>query len=220
MVSAAAVALAACGAAGTDSAAPGASAAPSSAAVAQAGPTIEESERGDTETEGQPTKRPAADDAAGRDAGDRDPDDAAIPALSPANIVPAVEVVDVRSGGMVDLQSVVPAAQPVLLWAWAPHCPACRAEAPTVEAFAAAHQDAVTVVGIGTQDDLEYAEGFLADTGVRTPQMLWDPSFESWRQLGINAQPTFVLVDGSGEFLAGWVGGFPEDEVLALAAAA
>ena len=117
----------------------------------------------------------------------------------------------------VDIQSVVPSATPVLLWAWAPHCPACRAEAPAAEEFAAAHADTVTMVGLGTQDDLDYAKGFLRDTGVRTPRMFWDPSFESWAQLGITTQPTWILVDGSGELIDRWVGALPTKDVLRAA---
>lgn len=142
------------------------------------------------------------------------------PTVSPDSVVPSVDVVDVRTGQQVDVASLVPSATPVLLWAWAPHCPACRAEAGSAETFAAAHAEEVTMVGLGTQDDLAYAEGFLRDTGVTTPQMLWDPSFESWAQLGISAQPSWILVDGSGELLDTWVGPLPEDEVLAAARAA
>jgi thiol-disulfide isomerase/thioredoxin len=136
--------------------------------------------------------------------------------LSPDSIVPDVEVLDVISGAPVSLTRSVASDAPVLLWAWAPHCPSCRAEAGDLERFAAAHTDRFTVVGIGTQDDLEYARGFLADTGVRTPQMLWDPSFQSWQQLGITAQPTWILVRGDGTFLGGWVGGLPEQQILDL----
>ncbi|MGD9526225.1 MAG: TlpA family protein disulfide reductase [Dehalococcoidia bacterium] len=143
----------------------------------------------------------------------------AAPALSPDNVVPAVPVIDVRTGENVDLGSVVPSDKPVLLWAWAPHCPTCRAEAPEVEAFAAANVDALTIVGMGTQDDLEYAKGFLADTGVSTPRMLWDPGFDSWRALGVTSQPTWILVRGDGSFIAGWVGGFPADEIQAALSA-
>jgi thiol-disulfide isomerase/thioredoxin len=139
-----------------------------------------------------------------------------LPALSPESIVPQVPVVDVRSGETVDLGAVVPAATPVLLWAWAPHCPSCRAEAPEVEAFAAEQRGRIEIVGMGTQDDLDYARDFLADTGVSTPRMLWDPSFESWQALGIRAQPTFILVNGDGSFVQGWVGAFPRDELLSL----
>jgi len=139
-----------------------------------------------------------------------------LPAVSPDSLVPAVDVVDVRTGDTVNLGSVVPSDKPVLLWAWAPHCPSCRAEAGDLEKFAASHQDRLTVVGIGTQDDLDYARGFLEDTGVTTPLMLWDESFESWRTIGITAQPTWILVRGDGSFIDGWIGALPEDRILEL----
>ncbi|MDG2028026.1 MAG: hypothetical protein P8J50_13040 [Acidimicrobiales bacterium] len=40
-------------------------------------------------------------------------------------------------------------------------------------------------MGVGAQDDFEYALGFLADTGVTTPDMLWDPSFVTWSTFGV-----------------------------------
>ncbi len=136
--------------------------------------------------------------------------------LSAHSIVPDVEVLDVVSGETVALPAAVKSDKPVLLWAWAPHCPTCRAEAPGLEKFAAAHSDKFTVVGIGTQDDEQFAKDFIADTGVATPRMLWDSSFESWRAMGITAQPTWILIKGNGEPIAGWVGGLPEAEILAL----
>lgn len=139
-----------------------------------------------------------------------------LPEVSPDSLVPSVNVVDVRSGETIDFSSIVPSDKPVLLWAWAPHCASCRAEAGDLEEFAASHQDRLTVVGIGTQDDLEYAKSFLVDTGVTTPLMLWDESFESWLKIGITAQPTWILVRGDGSFIQGWIGGLPEDQILEL----
>lgn len=137
-----------------------------------------------------------------------------VPELSQSVFVPSVQVKDVRSGADVDLQSVVPHDKPVLLWAWAPHCPACRAEAAGLEAFAKENKKNLTVVGIGTQDDEAQAREFLADTGVTTPRMLWDPSFQSWQVMGITAQPTWILLNGDGSLIDGWVGRLPEDTVL------
>ena len=137
-----------------------------------------------------------------------------VPELSQSVFVPSVQVKDVRSGADVDLQSVVPHDKPVLLWAWAPHCPACRAEAAGLEAFAKENMKDLTVVGIGTQDDEAQAREFLADTGVTTPRMLWDPSFQSWQVMGITAQPTWILLNGDGSLIDGWVGRLPEDTVL------
>jgi len=35
-------------------------------------------------------------------------------------------------------------------------------------------------------------------TGDGAITMIWDPSFESWRQLGIRAQPYWILYDAQG----------------------
>lgn len=48
--------------------------------------------------------------------------------------------------------------------------------------------------------------------------MLWDESFVSWEVIGVRSQPTAVMLSPDGEVLAGWLGAFPEDEVLELAA--
>ncbi len=74
----------------------------------------------------------------------------------------------------------------------------------------------VQVVGLGTQDSLDEAHDFVNDRGT-TFTMLWDESFEGWQALGISSQPSAVLLDTDGSIIAGWIGGFPEDEVLALA---
>lgn len=130
------------------------------------------------------------------------------------SVLPSVQVKDV-AGGEVDLAGLVPSEQPILLWAWAPHCPICAGEAPAVEAFAKQNANAVTVVGIGTQDDLAFAEDFVSTYGVNTPQMLWDPGFESWQALEITGQPTWVLLSPGGEEIGRWQGGLPEGEILA-----
>lgn len=48
--------------------------------------------------------------------------------------------------------------------------------------------------------------------------MYWDETFETWAEFGIASQPAAVLLAGDGEVLGGWLGGFPETEILALAA--
>ncbi len=50
--------------------------------------------------------------------------------------------------------------------------------------------------------------------------MLWDQSFVSWQALGITAQPAAVLFEPDGTVITGWLGPFPKDEVLKLAAQA
>ncbi len=48
--------------------------------------------------------------------------------------------------------------------------------------------------------------------------MLWDPSFDSWQELGIRGQPAAVLYSADGEVLEGWSGRIPEERVLDLIA--
>ena len=49
-----------------------------------------------------------------------------------------------------------------------------------------------------------------------TLTMLWDPTLESWQQLGINGQPASALFAADGTVLGAWSGLIPEDEVLDL----
>jgi hypothetical protein len=71
------------------------------------------------------------------------------------------------------------------------------------------------VVGLGTQDDLAEAEEFVRDRGT-TFTMLWDPSFESWANLGVALQPSALLLDPDGQLLGRWAGEPPAEEVLDL----
>ncbi len=73
------------------------------------------------------------------------------------------------------------------------------------------------MIGLGTQDSLGEAEAF-AETYGTTFTMLWDESFQSWIELGVTAQPTAILLTADGTIVTGWIGGFPEDTVLELAA--
>ena len=57
---------------------------------------------------------------------------------------------------------------------------------------------------------------FIDDTGIASFTMLWDESFQSWMEIGVSSQPSALLLAPNGEALAGWVGAYPEDEVLEL----
>ena len=74
------------------------------------------------------------------------------------------------------------------------------------------------MVGLGTQDSLDEAKEFSDDHGTTSFTMLWDESFETWLEIGITSQPSAVLLAADGEPLGGWIGPYPEDEVLRLAA--
>lgn len=59
------------------------------------------------------------------------------------------------------------------------------------------------------------AREFVDRAGI-TFTMLWDESFESWRKLGIRAQPAATLYAADGTALGSWTGRFDEEEVLRL----
>lgn len=85
--------------------------------------------------------------------------------------------------------------------------------------MARAHPE-IEVVGLGAQNDIEMALDFVESTGTFSFPMLWDESYESWARLGIEGSPAAYLLAPDGTPLQGWLGPFPEDEVLELAAAA
>ncbi len=73
------------------------------------------------------------------------------------------------------------------------------------------------MIGLGTQDSLGQAEDFVEDYGTESFTMLWDESFQSWQALGITSQPAAVMFAADGTPITGWIGAFPEDEVVRLA---
>ena len=76
----------------------------------------------------------------------------------------------------------------------------------------------VQVIGLGTQDSAGEAADFVRNYGTYSFPMYWDETFTSWQVFGIRSQPAAALLAPDGEVLAGWLGAFPEDEVLSLAA--
>lgn len=70
------------------------------------------------------------------------------------------------------------------------------------------------MVGLGTQDSAEEAVEFVEMTGTTSFPMHWDETFQTWTAFGISAQPAVALLSPDGEPIAGWLGGFPEDEIL------
>ena len=74
------------------------------------------------------------------------------------------------------------------------------------------------MIGLGTQDDVDLAIDFVEQGGTVSFPMYWDETFVSWEAFGIRSQPAAALLSADGEVLGGWLGRFPEDEVLRLAA--
>ncbi|MEQ8840101.1 MAG: hypothetical protein RIB98_03900 [Acidimicrobiales bacterium] len=49
------------------------------------------------------------------------------------------------------------------------------------------------MIGVGAQDDFDHAEEFVATTGVETPDMVWDPSFDTWSTFGVRINSQMLL---------------------------
>lgn len=134
--------------------------------------------------------------------------------------LPAIDVVDLASGDEVDLQSLAQPGRPTLLWFWAPHCTICRREAPELLAFEAAHRDDIDILGVGAQDTLDEAYGFLDDTDTHGLAMVWDESGQSWIHHGVTSQPTVIVLDADGQVAGTWFRDFDVDGILAAAGVA
>ena len=119
-----------------------------------------------------------------------------------------LELVDVSNGARTNLEAVLAnqEGKPKLAWFWAPHCPTCRGEAPDLDEFMASNGDRVDMVGIGSRDDYELAEDFLADTGVGNFPLYWEETGQSWVDNAVAAQPYMILLI-DGEDVERWPGG-------------
>ncbi len=70
------------------------------------------------------------------------------------------------------------------------------------------------MIGLGTQDDIKYAQSFRKRTKVTTVRLLWDKTGKSWRTLGVPAQPAWMLIAADGTVLGTDLGEIPYDEIL------
>jgi thiol-disulfide isomerase/thioredoxin len=131
--------------------------------------------------------------------------------------LPSIPVVDLSTGDEVDLASLARAGTPTLLWFWAPHCTFCRREAPELIELVQEHGGDLPMIGIGAQDSLEEAYGFLDDTDTHDLRMIWDPSGDSWVHHGVTSQPTVIVLGADGEVAGTWYRDFDPDGILRAA---
>ncbi|UJW30397.1 protein disulfide oxidoreductase [Saccharothrix sp. AJ9571] len=96
------------------------------------------------------------------------------------------------------------AGKPAVLWFWAPWCPVCRREAPTV-AKAAQAGTGTTFVGVAAQDQVPAMREFVAKYELGTFEHLADLDAAVWKRFGVTAQPAFAFIgaDGSVDVVKG-----------------
>ncbi|WNV88182.1 redoxin family protein [Umezawaea sp. Da 62-37] len=103
--------------------------------------------------------------------------------------------------------------EPAVLWFWAPWCPSCNREAPTV-ARIAAQSKGVTWVGVAAQDQLPAMKEFVAKYDMNGFKHIADLDASVWKRFGVSAQPAFAFIDSAGK--ADVIIGSPtEEDILA-----
>jgi thiol-disulfide isomerase/thioredoxin len=90
------------------------------------------------------------------------------------------------------------AGKPAVLWFWAPWCPSCQREAPTVAKVAKA-SEGVTFVGVAAQDQLPAMKEFVAKFDMGGFTHIADLNASVWQRFGVTAQPAFAFIDKDGK---------------------
>ncbi|MGH3764438.1 MAG: protein disulfide oxidoreductase [Pseudonocardiaceae bacterium] len=97
------------------------------------------------------------------------------------------------------------AGKPAVLWFWAPWCPICQREAPTVGKVAQANATHVTFVGVAAQDQVPAMQDFVSKYQLGSFTHLADLDASVWRRFGVTSQPAYAFIgsDGSVQVVKG-----------------
>ncbi len=91
------------------------------------------------------------------------------------------------------------AGKPTVLWFWAPWCPTCRAQIPTVSGIGEEYAGRVNVIGVGgldTQGEIEAMAGRIEHV-----THLVDDQGTVWKHFRVTAQSTYTVIDADGEIV-------------------
>lgn len=146
--------------------------------------------------------------------GSESPAPANIEAPTSFGILPAVKVIRPVAETQHYLVDLVDPAKPTLIWFWAPYCPSCRNESPSIEALAQRNLDNFTVLGLGTMNDLAQAKDFENLIDFNAVELVWDESGESWKPLGAWIQTSWMLLDAQGNELIPFKLGRPNETII------
>lgn len=104
---------------------------------------------------------------------------------------------DTLDGGSVDTAELI-GRDPVAFWAWTPWCSSCNREAPTVREAISRHDASIRFVGVPGLDETARMQVFVDRHELGGIPHAIDRDGDLWRRLGVRGQPTWVLVDRSG----------------------
>jgi len=118
-------------------------------------------------------------------------------AKSPGEIAPDFTLNDLK-GNKVTLSNIL-SEKPVLLDFWATWCPACREEAPHVQAFYQKYADKAAVIGVDINESKKAVASFAEANGLTYPMVI--DTGKVANQYGVVGIPTIVLIDTQGKIL-------------------
>jgi thiol-disulfide isomerase/thioredoxin len=90
------------------------------------------------------------------------------------------------------------AGKAAVLWFWAPWCPKCNAEAPTIAKVAGAAGD-VQFVGVAAQDQVPAMREFVDKHGLGSFSHLADTDAAVWKRFGVTYQPAYAFISSAGD---------------------
>lgn len=136
-----------------------------------------------------------------------------LPEKALADLGLVVESLDGRRVALADL-----AGTPLVVNVWASSCVPCKAEMPTLDAFAAS-SPGVQVVGVNPLDDRAGLDDFVEEVAVRYPQYR-DPDGSVLDAFGIAALPATIFVAADGRVITVHLGQLDAPELAAMAESA
>jgi thiol-disulfide isomerase/thioredoxin len=108
------------------------------------------------------------------------------------------------------------AGTPVVFWFWAPWCPKCQADGPTVAKTATKYGEKVRFVGIaGLDKSKEQMEKFVSRTGTDGIVHLDDRTGALYKHFEVTSQSSYLIV-GPGGSTESATGPLDESELSAL----
>jgi thiol-disulfide isomerase/thioredoxin len=89
------------------------------------------------------------------------------------------------------------AGKAAVLWFWAPWCPNCQAEAPTIAEAARSAGD-VEFVGVAAQDEVAAMQDFVRKYDLGSFTHIADTDASVWRRFGVTYQPAYAFISADG----------------------
>jgi thiol-disulfide isomerase/thioredoxin len=125
-------------------------------------------------------------------------DDATTGTSTPAPVVPEQLRFTARTIDGKEFSGKSLAGKPAVLWFWAPWCPNCQAEAPTI-AEAAGSSGGVQFVGVAAQDEVPAMRDFVSRFDLGSFPHLADTDAAVWRRFGVTYQPAYAFISSNGD---------------------